>query len=85
MTSLDWITPLLLIFTYLCGIATGCVITGLYVLHALDNQAQKMIKDMEDDISYLMGGEDWKKEKGKNKTDDWKKPTDDDYKKLLGE
>ena len=67
---------------WICGVATGAVGMGLWLLHITGKAAEQYIKKAQKDIDDLLGGEEWKKG---GKDEPQKGLTDEDYRKLLGE
>jgi len=66
---------------YVCGMATGAVGMGLYLLRVLYKSTDKYIKKVQGEMEDQLGGEDWKQSKEKSPRGGL---TDDDYRKLLG-
>lgn len=84
MAAMVVMTLVMVGLVWICGVATGAVGMGLWLLHILNKTTEDYIKKAQKDIEDLMGGEEWKKGK-----DDPQKPqkglSDEDYRKLLGE
>ena len=66
---------------WICGVATGAVGMGLWLLHIMHKTTEEYIKKAQKEIDDLMSGEDWKK--GKDAPPGGL--TDEDYRQLLGE
>jgi len=65
---------------WICGVATGAVGMGLWLLYILNRTTEEYLKKAQKKIEDLVNGEgeEWKKGKGGGLTDE-------DYRKLLGE
>lgn len=82
MAAMVVMTLVMVGLVWICGVATGAVGMGLWLLHVLNKTTEDYIKKAQKDIEDLMGGEEWKKGK---KDEPQKGLSDEDYRKLLGE